>query len=103
MTRLDLELQSPYKSWIIGYCYINLTNFGLKSYLLAVIVTADAGFLPGIFSRGTKSIMKISFVVLFFLLFSDQILGGCKSLRGGQTAKRRANCLRGRPTAPSPE
>ena len=32
-------------------------------------------FLPVIFLRGTI-VMKISFVMLIFLLFSDQILGG---------------------------
>ena len=41
------------------------------------------GFLPGIFSgaRAKSIVMKIPFVVLIFLLFSDQISGG-----GGQTA-----------------
>ena len=38
------------------------------------------------FFMGAKSIvMQISFVLLIFLLFSDQISGGQKSLRG-------ANC-----------
>ena len=38
------------------------------------------------FFQGAKSIvMQISFVMLIFLLFSDQISGGQKSLRG-QTA-----------------
>ena len=42
------------------------------------------------FFRGAKSIvMQIYFVMLTFLLFSDQISGEQKSLRGG------ANCLRG--------
>ena len=45
------------------------------------------GFLPGIFSGGKPIVMQISFVMLIFLLFSDQISGGRqKSLRG-------ANCL----------
>ena len=49
------------------------------------------GFLPGIF-RGESFVMQISFVMLIFLLFSDQILGDWgKSLRGGGGA----NCLRG--------
>ena len=48
------------------------------------------GFLPEIFSGVAKSIvMQIYFVMLIFLLFSDQISGG-KSLRG-------ASCLRGAP------
>ena len=43
-------------------------------------------FLPGIFSGGAKSIvMQISFVMLIFLLFSDQISGGGK-VSEGQTA-----------------
>ena len=44
----------------------------------------NAGFLPGIFFRGEKSIvMQISFVTLIFLSFLDQILrgGGQKSMR----------------------
>ena len=43
-----------------------------------------SGFLPGIFSGGgAKSIvMQVSFVVLIFLLFSNQISGGAKSPRG---------------------
>ena len=54
-----------------------------------------AGFLPGIFSGGDKSIaMQISFVMLIFLLFSDQILGGQKSPRGGKLPQV------GRPLAP---
>ena len=46
--------------------------------------TRDTGFLPGIFGGGgAKSIvMKISFVMLIFLLFSDQISGGQKSPKG---------------------
>ena len=44
-----------------------------------------AGFLPVIFSGGPKSIvMQIYFIMLIFLLLSDQISGG-KSLWGGQT------------------
>ena len=34
-----------------------------------------AGFLPGIFIRGKSIVMQISFVMLIFLLFSDQISG----------------------------
>ena len=49
------------------------------------------------FFQGAKSIvMQISFVMQFFLLFSDQISGGQKSPRG-------ANCLRGRPLPPVEE
>ena len=48
------------------------------------------------FGGGTKSIVRqISFVMLIFLLFSDQISGG-RSLRGG------ANWFRGRPCPPPP-
>ena len=59
------------------------------------IFCVATGFLPGIFSGGgAKSIvMQISFVMPIFLLFSDQISGRQKSLRG-------ANCLRGAPPAP---
>ena len=46
----------------------------------------DAGFLPGIIFQGggqAKSIViQISFVMLIFLLFSDQISGALESLRG---------------------
>ena len=46
------------------------------------LATCRTGFLPGILFRGAKSIvMQISFVMLIFLLFSDQISGG-KSPRG---------------------
>ena len=57
----------------------------------------NAGFLPEIFSGiGGKSIvMQFSFVLLIFLLFSNQISGWQKSLRG-------ENCLRGRPLRPLP-
>ena len=51
-----------------------------------------SGFLPGIFFGGGESIVRqISFVMPIFLLFSDQISGGGKSLWGG------GNCLRGAP------
>ena len=50
------------------------------------------GFLPGIFEGGTKSIvMQISFVMLIFLLFWNQISGGEVSEGGG------ANYLGGAP------
>ena len=43
-----------------------------------------SGFLPRIFFKGGRSIvMQISFVMLIFLLFSDQISGD-KILRGGR-------------------
>ena len=43
----------------------------------------SVGFLPGIFSGGTKSIvMQISFVMLIFLLFSDQISRGGAKVSG---------------------
>ena len=57
-----------------------------------------AGFLPG-FSQGGGArsiVMQMSFVMLNFLLFSDQISGD-KSLRVG------ANCLRGAPPPPVEE
>ena len=46
------------------------------------------GFLPGFFSGvGAKStVMQISFVMLIFLLLSDQILGGESPKERGQTA-----------------
>ena len=40
--------------------------------------------------------MQISFVMLIFLLFSDQILWGQKSLSG-------ENCLKGAPPSPAVE
>ena len=44
------------------------------------------GFLAGLFSGGGKSIVvQISFVMLIFLLFSDQILEGAKVSEEGQT------------------
>ena len=50
-------------------------------------------FFQEFFARGEKSIVvQISFVLLIFLLFSDQISGG-KSPSG-------ENCLRGRPLPP---
>ena len=43
-----------------------------------------AGFLPGIFSEGAKIYCyAISFVMLIFLLFSDQISGGVRGGGGG--------------------
>ena len=46
-------------------------------------VSRATGFLPGIFFSGAKSIvMQISFVMLIFLLFSDQISGGTKVSEG---------------------
>ena len=43
------------------------------------------GFLPGIFSGGAKYIlMQISFVMLIFLLFSDEISGEAKVCEGGK-------------------
>ena len=48
-----------------------------------------SGFLPGIFSGGGEKsiVMQISFVMLIFLLFSDQISEGQKSPRGGEKAR----------------
>ena len=60
---------------------------------MIAVETPSASFLPGIFlgGGGAKSIVtQISFVMLIFLLFSDQISGGG------------ANCLRGTPPAPPP-
>ena len=53
---------------------------------LAEAFAATIWLCSRIFSGWTKSIvMQISFVMLIFLLFSDQISRG-RSLRGGQTA-----------------
>ena len=40
-----------------------------------------AGFLLGLFFGGESIVMQISFVMLIFLLFLDQISGRQKSLR----------------------
>ena len=49
-----------------------------------------AGFLPGIFSGGGKTIvMQISFVMLIFVLFSDQISRRDKVSEGGGGGKLR--------------
>ena len=50
------------------------------------------------FQGGAKSVvMQISFLLLIFLLFSDQILGEAKSPKGGQTVSG------GRPLPPMEE
>ena len=54
-----------------------------------------SGFLPGIFSGRQNLLLCKFFVMLTFLLFSDQISGGQKSPRG-------ANCLRGAPCERKP-
>ena len=43
---------------------------------------ADLAFFQEFFSRGEFIVMQISFVMLFFLLFSDQISGGAKVSEG---------------------
>ena len=62
-----------------------------------------SGFPPGFFQGGTKSIViEIYIVMLIFLFFSDQILGGQKSFQGvGQTASGGGpNCFRELPLSP---
>ena len=51
-------------------------------------IVLGSGFLPGIF-LGKICCYANFFVILIFLLFSDQISGG-KSLRGGKTASKGA-------------
>ena len=65
----------------------------MLSFMLDIYTQLRSGFLPGIFSGEAKSIvMQISFVMLIFLLFSDQISGG-----GAKVSEGWANCLRGCP------
>ena len=60
---------------IIGYLPLLISG-------IFIVLDYSTGFLHEFFSQGAKSIgMQISFVMLFFKLFSDQISGG--SLRGG--------------------
>ena len=57
---------------------LNLPNF--------VFLLSRTGFLPGFFSGAESIVIQISFVMLIFLLFSDQISGGGgKSVGGWQT------------------
>ena len=65
-------------------------NNELSAMLLSHCMTGPTGFLPGISRGGAKFIVtQISFVMLIFLLFSEQISEGTKFSEG------EANCLRG--------
>ena len=89
--------------WLIFYTY------GGSHYSLSSIYTMEIPFVIAIqgvprkylvsymsfFGGGGSIVTQTSFIMLIFLLFSDQISGGQKSLRG-------ENCLRWRPLSPSP-
>ena len=94
-----LLLKTPWE------CLAPVTFVGIKIHLRAIgtvnvcfecfentIVFSLAFFQE--FFEGESIVMHISFVMLIFLLFSDEILGGQKSLMG-------ANCFKEVPCSPS--
>ena len=84
--------QSAYQLyWRCEFMFTSILQKEKAAGLLLVTLLVDyvsyrnAGFLPGIFSRGKSIVMQISFVMLIFLLFWDQISGE-KVSEGGQSA-----------------
>ena len=72
----------------VKWSFLVITNKSTRT-CLNIFENSITGFLSGFF-QGKSIVMQISFVMLIFLLFSDQISGG--SLQGGKLPHGGAPC-----------